>query len=92
MSLAGQTSSLSYQAIKTAAKAREAERDRDETLHRSILVLIADYLASKGYSQAYDSLKNETGQALDNFACADNINLIVILQEFEAFQNVRLGA
>lgn len=91
MSFSGGTKSLSYQSIKTAAIAREAEKDRNETMHRSALVLIADYLKNKGYSDTFKNLKNETGQALDNFTVADNVNLMFILQEFEAFQHVKLG-
>lgn len=83
--------SLSYLAIKTAAAARDADKKRDETIQRSVLCLMADYLDSKGYYETLIQLKTETGPALEHFTVADNVNLPSIIQEYETFQQVRLG-
>lgn len=83
--------SLSYLSIKTAAAARDADRKRDETIQRSALCLIADYLDTKGYYETLTKLRSETGPALEHFSVADNVNLPSIIQEYETFQQVRLG-
>jgi katanin p60 ATPase-containing subunit A1 len=83
--------SMSYLAIKTAAAARDADKKRDETIQRSVLCLMADYLDSKGYYETLIQLRSETGPALEHFTVADNVNLPSIIQEYETFQQVRLG-
>jgi len=89
--LNGGVGSLSYQSLATAALARDAEKNREETLERSCHVVIAEYLKSKGYNATLSSFKSETNDALENFSVADNITLPTIITEYETLQTVKLG-
>ncbi|XP_078616336.1 katanin p60 ATPase-containing subunit A-like 2 isoform X4 [Branchiostoma floridae x Branchiostoma japonicum] len=76
---------LSYQALKTANQAREADEQRVESRRRNLLLLILHYLNSEGYLESVKSLEHETNLSLRKFEVCDNIDLETILQEYESY-------
>ncbi|XP_041090668.1 katanin p60 ATPase-containing subunit A-like 2 isoform X2 [Polyodon spathula] len=54
------TMELSYQAMKTANQAREADEMRAEARRKNLLVLILHYMTQEGYMDAANALEQET--------------------------------
>ncbi|KAM9455512.1 katanin p60 ATPase-containing subunit A-like 2 isoform 2-T2 [Clarias gariepinus] len=80
---------LSYQAIKTANQAREADELRTETRKRNLLVLIYHHLIEEGYVDAASALEQETHFGLRKFEVCDNIDLDTVLMEYESFHFIK---
>uniref|UniRef100_A0A8C9SQH8 Katanin p60 ATPase-containing subunit A-like 2 n=1 Tax=Scleropages formosus TaxID=113540 RepID=A0A8C9SQH8_SCLFO len=80
---------LSYQAMKTANQAREADELRNETRRRNLLILIFHYLKEEGYMDAAGVLEQETSFGLHRFEACDNIDLETILMEYESYYFIR---
>uniref|UniRef100_A0A8B9L270 Katanin p60 ATPase-containing subunit A-like 2 n=1 Tax=Astyanax mexicanus TaxID=7994 RepID=A0A8B9L270_ASTMX len=80
---------LSYQAIKTANQAREADELRTETRRRNLLVLIYHYLMEEGYMDAASCLEQDTNFGLRRFEVCDNIDLDTILMEYESYYFIK---
>ncbi|CAH1253301.1 KATNAL2 [Branchiostoma lanceolatum] len=76
---------LSYQALKTANQAREADEQRVESRRKNLLMLILHYLNTEGYLESVKSLEHETNLSLRKFEVCDNIDLETILQEYESY-------
>ncbi|KAF5897934.1 katanin p60 ATPase-containing subunit A-like 2 isoform X2, partial [Clarias magur] len=80
---------LSYQAIKTANQAREADELRTETRKRNLLVLIYHHLIEEGYVDAASALEQETHFGLRKFEVCDNVDLDTVLMEYESFHFIK---
>lgn len=50
-----------------------------------MLVLVLDYLMQNGYVESLQRLQSESGVSLQKWQAADNIDLKVVTQEFEAY-------
>ncbi|XP_026798557.3 katanin p60 ATPase-containing subunit A-like 2 isoform X1 [Pangasianodon hypophthalmus] len=87
--LPGNTMELSYQAIKTANQAREADELRTETRRRNLLILIYHHLMEEGYVDAANALEQETHFGLRRFEVCDNVDLDTILMEYESFYFIK---
>ncbi|EGD76854.1 hypothetical protein PTSG_08202 [Salpingoeca rosetta] len=85
------TQELSYIKIKTANEARLADEARTETLKRNIIVLVLHHLQDNGYVQAAHQLELEAGIAATKYDVCDNIDLLSIVQEFEAYYKIKFG-
>eukprot|EP00730_Choanoeca_flexa_P004141 TRINITY_DN11610_c0_g1_i5.p1 TRINITY_DN11610_c0_g1~~TRINITY_DN11610_c0_g1_i5.p1 ORF type:complete len:546 (+),score=121.62 TRINITY_DN11610_c0_g1_i5:112-1749(+) len=85
------TEELSYIKLKTANEARMAEEARTEKLKRNIIVLMLNHLQIHGYIDSASALEAESGVSMHKFDVCDNIDLISIVQEFEAFYQIKFG-
>lgn len=74
-------------ALVTRSKAEEAKKEQET--RRVILTLISRYLQSVGYMELSQKVVNESGINLDKFDVADNIDLAIILREFEDYYFLR---
>ncbi|XP_059395181.1 katanin p60 ATPase-containing subunit A-like 2 isoform X1 [Carassius carassius] len=80
---------LSYQAIRTANQAREAEELRTETRRRNLLVLIYHHLMEEGYMDSAKALEKESSFALCRFEVCDNVDLETVLMEYESYYLIK---
>ncbi|KAG5272328.1 hypothetical protein AALO_G00164250 [Alosa alosa] len=80
---------LSYQTMKIANQAREAEELRIEARKRNLLVLIYHHLTEEGYVDTANSLDKETRFGLRRFEVCDNVDLDTVLMEYESFYFVK---
>lgn len=80
---------LSYQTLKTANQAREAEEIRTEARRKNLLILILHHLTEEGYIDTANTLEQETNLGLRKFEVCDNIDLETILMEYESYYYVK---
>ncbi|XP_043571327.1 katanin p60 ATPase-containing subunit A-like 2 isoform X2 [Chiloscyllium plagiosum] len=80
---------LSYQTLKTAHQAREADEIRSEARRKNLLILILHYLTEEGYIDTANTLEQETSLGLRRFEVCDNIDLETILMEYESYYYVK---
>ncbi|KAM6302711.1 katanin p60 ATPase-containing subunit A-like 2 [Podargus strigoides] len=80
---------LSCQTLRTTYQAREANERRTEARRKNLLILILHYLMEEGYIDAADALEQETKLSLRGFEVCDNINLEIILMEYESYYFVK---
>jgi katanin p60 ATPase-containing subunit A1 len=81
--------STSLLAIKASSEANTAEQKRLAERKRNVLVLIHQHLIENGYIEAAERLQHESGGVLSKFAAADNIDLIMVLNEYETYYEMR---
>ncbi|NXX15782.1 KATL2 protein, partial [Podargus strigoides] len=62
---------------------------RTEARRKNLLILILHYLMEEGYIDAADALEQETKLSLRGFEVCDNINLEIILMEYESYYFVK---
>ncbi|XP_070845233.1 katanin p60 ATPase-containing subunit A-like 2 [Chaetodon trifascialis] len=80
---------LSYQSMKIAHQAREADELRTETRRKSLLILIYQHLLGQGYVAAAVALDQETNGGVRRFEVCDNIDLEMVLMEYESYHYVK---
>ncbi|XP_038646400.1 katanin p60 ATPase-containing subunit A-like 2 isoform X2 [Scyliorhinus canicula] len=80
---------LSYQTLKTAHQAREADEIRSEARRKNLLILILHHLTEEGYIDTANTLEQETNLGLRRFEVCDNIDLETILMEYESYYYVK---
>ncbi|PWA26580.1 hypothetical protein CCH79_00000715, partial [Gambusia affinis] len=80
---------LSYQSMKIAHEAREADKLRTEMRKKSILVLIYQHLLGQGYASAAVALDQETNGGVKKFEVCDNVDLEIVLMEYENYHYVK---
>ncbi|PAA52974.1 hypothetical protein BOX15_Mlig020428g1 [Macrostomum lignano] len=80
---------MSYQMIRSANQAREAEDQRQESRKRNLLLLVHHYLREEGYTESASSLSRETNLDFGRFEVCDNVDLHTILLEYESYQFVK---
>lgn len=73
--------------ILTRNKAEEAKKEQEQ--RRVILTLCSRYLQSAGYTDIAQKLIHDSGLNLDKFDVADNIDLPIILKDFEDYYILR---
>lgn len=76
-------------AIRASADANSAEQKRQADRKRNVLVLINHYLVEQGYVEAAERLQHETGHMVNKFTAADNVDLPLILMDYEAYYEMR---
>lgn len=81
--------SSSLMALRASSEANTAEQKRLTDKRRNILILIHHHLIENGYVEAAERLQHETGNALCKFGVADNVDLGLILGEYEAYYEMR---
>ncbi|XP_040914423.1 katanin p60 ATPase-containing subunit A-like 2 [Toxotes jaculatrix] len=80
---------LSYQSMKIAHQAREADELRTEMRRKSLLILIYHHLMGQGYVAAAVALDQETNGGVRRFEVCDNIDLEMVLMEYESYHYVK---
>ncbi|XP_060917256.1 katanin p60 ATPase-containing subunit A-like 2 isoform X2 [Labrus mixtus] len=80
---------LSYQSMKIAHQAREADELRTEMRRKSLLILIYQELLGQGYMAAALALDQETNGGVRKFEVCDNIDLNMVLTEYESYHYVK---
>ncbi|KAI4816807.1 hypothetical protein KUCAC02_009113 [Chaenocephalus aceratus] len=80
---------LSYQSMKVAHQAREADELRTETRRKNLLILIYHHLLGQGYVSAAVALDQETNGGVRRFEVCDNIDLEMVLMEYESYHYVK---
>ncbi|XP_024155565.1 katanin p60 ATPase-containing subunit A-like 2 isoform X1 [Oryzias melastigma] len=80
---------LSYQSIKIAHQTREADELKTKTRKKNLLVLIHHHLLGQGFAAAAMALDQETNGGLRRFEVCDNIDLEMVLMEFESYHYVK---
>ncbi|GAA6216007.1 katanin p60 ATPase-containing subunit A-like 2 isoform X1 [Lates japonicus] len=80
---------LSYQSMKIAHQAREADELRTEMRKKSLLILIYQHLLGQGYVAAAVALDQETNGGVRKFEVCDNIDLEMVLMEYESYHYVK---
>ena len=75
--------------IKASSEANSAEQKRLAERKRNVLVLIHQHLIENGYIEAAERLQHESGGVLSKFTAADNIDLILVLNEYETYYEMR---
>ncbi|XP_034566223.1 katanin p60 ATPase-containing subunit A-like 2 isoform X2 [Notolabrus celidotus] len=80
---------LSFQSMKIAHQAREADELRTEMRRKSLLILINQYLLGQGYMAAAVALDQETNGGVRKFEVCDNIDLSMVLTEYESYHYVK---
>ncbi|XP_064608794.1 katanin p60 ATPase-containing subunit A-like 2 isoform X2 [Liolophura sinensis] len=82
---------LSYQAIRTANQAREADELRTDSRRKNLLILVLSYLTEEGYLESAASLAKETNLDMSRFEVCDNIDLETVLMEYESYYFVKFN-
>ncbi|XP_075696916.1 katanin p60 ATPase-containing subunit A-like 2 isoform X2 [Rhinoderma darwinii] len=85
----GRNMELSYQTIKTASQAREADEQRTEARRKNLLILIMHYMLQEGYVDSANALEQETKLNLRKFEVCDNIDLETVLMEYESYYYIK---
>uniref|UniRef100_A0A8K9XP79 Katanin p60 ATPase-containing subunit A-like 2 n=1 Tax=Oncorhynchus mykiss TaxID=8022 RepID=A0A8K9XP79_ONCMY len=80
---------LSYQSIRTANQAREADEMRTESRRRNLLILIFHHLMEAGYMDAASALEQDTNVCFRRFEVCDNIDLDTVLMEYESYYFIK---
>jgi katanin p60 ATPase-containing subunit A1 len=82
---------LSYVRMKLSNEAKLAEENKIEQRKKSLIVLILDFLETYGYVNAVERLQTESNIFLNKVAPADNVDLMMILQEYETYYTIKYG-
>lgn len=77
--------------LKAQSDANSAEKQRLVNKKKSILLLMHDYLVTNGYMDTAAKLSSECSSAIGKHEIADNIDLDVILSEYEAYYEMRFN-
>ncbi|KAM7393144.1 hypothetical protein PAMA_008001 [Pampus argenteus] len=80
---------LSYQSMKVAHQAREADELRTEMRRKSLLILLYHHLLGQGYMAAALALDQETNGGVRKFEVCDNVDLEMVLMEYESYHYVK---
>ncbi|XP_028318937.1 katanin p60 ATPase-containing subunit A-like 2 isoform X1 [Gouania willdenowi] len=80
---------LSYQSMKVAHQAREADELKTERRKKNLLILIYHHLLGQGYVAAALALDQETNGGMRRFEVCDNIDLEMVLMEYESYHFVK---
>lgn len=76
-------------AIRAATDANSAEQKRQSERKRNLLVLVNQYLIEQGYVETAERLQQESNGVINRFAPADNIDLPIVLMDYEAYYEMR---
>lgn len=82
-------SELSYQTIRSANQAREADELRSENRKKNLLILVMHYLSEQGYVESAAALSRETSMDMSKYEVCDNVDLETVLMDYESYYFVR---
>lgn len=78
-------------ALKADSEARSSEDRVASERAKAILVLAINHLAEYGYVEAAAALEREGGAPMTRYEAADNVDLLSIVREYEAYYELKLG-
>lgn len=81
--------SSALMAIKASGDANTAEQKRLQDRKRNILSLVNHFLIENGYIESAERLQHETGGSVSKFTVADNIDLNLIMGEYEVYYELK---
>ena len=81
--------SSTLMAIRAAGESNTAEQKRATERKRNVLILINQYLVENGYFESSERLQHESGGLVNKFVAADNLDLSLILGEYEAYYEMK---
>lgn len=81
--------SSSLVAIRAQSDAGMAEQKRLAERKKNLIVLIHDFLIESGYIDTASKLNSEASAITSKLTSADNIDLMMILGEFEAYYEMK---
>ncbi|GBM34568.1 Katanin p60 ATPase-containing subunit A-like 2 [Araneus ventricosus] len=76
---------LNIEKISLVNRDRIKEEQKKNARKRTLLLLIHDYLENSGCMQAAEALRNESRLSIAEYNVCDNINLEIMLQDFESY-------
>eukprot|EP01038_Epipyxis_sp_PR26KG_P015837 gene15837-21458_t len=76
-------------AIKASSEAISGEQKRLLERKRNILILINSFLIENGYIDTSERLQHETNYLVNKYSIADNIDLGLIMSEYEVYYEMR---
>ena len=76
-------------ALRAGAEAGAAEQKRLVDRKRNVLVLVHHYLTENGYLESAERVQHEAGMVINKFEVADNVDLNLIVGEYEAYYEMR---
>lgn len=82
-------SSSTLYAMKASSESSSAETRRNNEKRRNILLLMNQFLIDNGYCGAAEQLQKEAGMVMSRFEVADNIDMDLILSDFESYYELR---
>ncbi|CAD8063680.1 unnamed protein product [Paramecium primaurelia] len=75
--------------IKIDSESRLSEEQKIKDRRRNVIILIQRYLVNSGYIESATKLGTESNLTLNQYDAADNIDLYMILCEFEQFYEMK---
>ena len=82
--------SSSLIAMRASSEASSAEQKRLQERKKNTIILINHFLVENGYIEAAERLQHETNSITNKFTVADNIDLSLILGEYETYVSLLL--
>ncbi|KAK2193721.1 hypothetical protein NP493_7g01027 [Ridgeia piscesae] len=82
---------LSYQGIRNANVAREADEQRTEARRKNLLILVLHFLNEEGYIESAQTLSRETSIDLNRYEVCDNVDLPTVLMEYESYYYIKFS-
>lgn len=76
-------------AIRAATDANSAEQKRQNERKRNVLILINQFLIEQGYVETAERLQHECGGVINRFVPADNVDLPLVLMDYETYYEMR---
>ena len=68
----------------------ELQKKQRENMKKDILVLIYQFLLDEGLLEVAEALKENTFVGIEAFTVCDNVDLSIILLEYQAFYQVQM--
>jgi katanin p60 ATPase-containing subunit A1 len=84
MSMAGMMSKGDYES-------RQKMEKKDNERKKNILILIHQYLINIGFSESATKLSEESNLELETYSVADNMDLLLIIREYEDYYYMKFG-
>ena len=72
-------------------KSRKKMEKKDNERKKNILILIHQYLINIGFSESATKLSEESNLELETYSVADNMDLLLIIREYEDYYYMKFG-
>jgi hypothetical protein len=71
---------MELERMKVSSKAAQAHAKTVQERRRNAVVLVLRFLADMNYASAYQALSKESNLSLEQVDCADNVDLLSLVQ------------
>ena len=72
-------------------ESRQKMEKKDNERKKNILILIHQYLINVGFPDSASKLSEESNLELENYSVADNMDLLLIIREYEDYYYMKFG-